>query len=146
MPEVSKVKKLVSVWAIFMLMIDARKKVLEHVSYIHYPVQCKNDINKIQVQALIDLKSEVNTIYLFFAKQLGLPIRQTDVGVQKINGIILDTYGIVVAAFSVVDKANPVRFFEEIFLVTNVSLEIVLGILFFTLSSANIDFSGWELR
>ena len=65
-----------------------------------------------------------------------------DVGAQKIDGITLDTYGMVVAAFSVIDKANRVRFFEETFLVANVSPEVVLGMPFLTLSSADVDFLG----
>ena len=52
----------------------------------------------------------------------------------------------VVAAFSVVDKANQVRFFEKTFLMANISPEVVCGMLFLTLSIANIDFSGRELR
>ena len=52
----------------------------------------------------------------------------------------------VVAAFLVVDKANRVRFFEETFLVANVSPEVVLGMPFLTLSGADVDFSGRELR
>ena len=52
----------------------------------------------------------------------------------------------VVAAFSVEDKANQVRFFEETFLVANVSPEVVLGMPFLTLSGADVDFSGRELR
>ena len=59
---------------------------------------------------------------------------------------MLDTHGMVVVAFSVVYKANRVRFFEETFLVANVSSEVVLGMPFLTLSSADIDFSGWELK
>ena len=51
----------------------------------------------------------------------------------------------VVASFSVVDKANRVRFFEESFLITNISPEVVLKMPFLTLSGANIDFPGWEL-
>ena len=51
----------------------------------------------------------------------------------------------VVAAFSVEDKANRVRFFEETFLVADVSPVVVLGMLFLTLSGADIDFSGREL-
>ena len=51
----------------------------------------------------------------------------------------------IVAAFSVVDKANRVRFFEETFLVANVSLELILGMSFLTLSGVDIDFSGQEL-
>ena len=52
----------------------------------------------------------------------------------------------VVVAFSVVDKANQVKFFKETFPVANVSPEVVLGMPFLTLSSADVDFSGQELR
>ena len=43
------------------------------------------------------------------------------------------------------DKANRGRFFEKTFLVANVSLEVVFGMLFITLSVADVDFSGREL-
>ena len=52
----------------------------------------------------------------------------------------------VVVAFSVTDKANRVKFFEKTFLVANVSPKVVLEMLFLTLSGANVDFSGRELR
>ena len=52
----------------------------------------------------------------------------------------------VVAAFLVTDKVNQVKFFEKIFLVANVSPEVVFRILFFTLSNADIDFLNWKLR
>ena len=51
----------------------------------------------------------------------------------------------VVAAFSVTDQANRVRFFEETVLVANVSPDMVFGMLFFTLSGANVDFPKREL-
>ena len=70
----------------------------------------------------------------------GILGRLFDIRVLKIDGITLDTYKIVVAIFLVIDKTNRVRFFEEIFLLASISPEIVLGIPFFTLSSANIDF------
>ena len=85
-------------------MTNARKEALELVSCIYYLIQFKKD--KTQIQALIDSRSEVNTIYLSFAKQLGFFIRPTDIELQKIDDIILDTHRMVVAAFSVVDKAN----------------------------------------
>ena len=94
---------------------------------------------------MVNSESEVNAIHPTFAKQLGLSIRTTDVGAQKIDGTILDTHGMVVAVFSVVDKANRVKVFEEIFLVANLSPEIVFGMPFLTLSDANVDFSGREL-
>ena len=138
-------KKLISVLATSTLMTGTREEVLECVSCIHYPVQFKNT-DKAPVQALIDSRSEVNAIYPSFVKQLDLLIRLTDVGAQKIDGTMLDTHRMVVAAFSVVGKANRVRFFEEIFLVANVSSEVVFGMLFLTLSGVGIDFSGRELR
>ena len=95
---------------------------------------------------MINSGSEVNAILPTFAKQLGLPIRPTNVGAQKIDGTTLDTYRMVVAAFSVEDKANRVRFFEETFLVANISPEVVLGMPFLTLSGADVDFLGRELR
>ena len=127
------------------MMTDAREDTLKHISYIHYPVQFKNT-SKAQIQVLVDSENEVNAIYLTFAKQLGLSIRPTDVGVQKIDGITLDTYRMVVAAFLVVEKANQVQFFEETFLVANISMEVVLEMFFLTLNSADVDFSGQELR
>ena len=97
------------------------------------------------VSALFDSVNKVNAIYPTFAKELGFLIRHTNLRVQKIDGIMLDTYGIVVAAFLLINKVNRIRFFEEIFLMTNISPEVVLEMLFFTLSGANINFLGWEL-
>ena len=98
------------------------------------------------MSALLDSGSEFNAIHPTFAKELGLRVRSTDVGAQKIDGTTLDTYGMVVAAFSLMDKANRVRYFEETFLVANVSPEVVLGMPFLTLSGADVDFLDRELR
>ena len=96
--------------------------------------------------ALLHLGSKVNAVHLAFTKELNLSIRSTDVVVQKIDNTMLDTYEMVVAAFLVENKANQVRFFKETFLVTNVSLEVVLGLLFLTLNSVDIDFWEYKLR
>ena len=92
--------------------------------------------------ALLDSGSEINNIYLTFAWELELPIRQRDIGAQKINNTILNIFEIIVVAFSVTNMANQVRFFEEIFLVANVSPKVIFGMSFLTLSSANVDFLG----
>ena len=136
-------KKLVSISATSTSVTGAREEALERVPCIRYPVQFKKD--KTLVQALIDLGSEINAMHASFVKQLGLSIRSTDVGAQKIDGTTLNTHGMVVAAFSMVDKANRVRFFEETFLVANVSPKVVLGMPFLILSNANVDFSGRDL-
>ena len=46
-----------------------------------------------------------------YAKKVGLRIRQTDVGAQKIDGSHLDSFGMVIAGFSPQDKLGKVRFF-----------------------------------
>ena len=85
-------------------------------------------------------------MHLAFAKRLGLVVQVTNVCAQKIDGTTIEIYGMVVAAFLVTDQADRVRFFEETFLVANVSPDVVLKILFLTLSVADIDFLKKKLR
>ena len=56
--------------------------------------------------ALFDSDSEVNTIHPGFIKELRLFIRLIDIKAQKNNDTILDIYGMVIADFLVIDKAN----------------------------------------
>ena len=91
------------------------------------------------VLTLLDLGNEVNAIYPAFAKKLGFVVEFTNVGTQIIDGTIFKTYEMVVAAFSVIDQSSKVKFFKKTFLVANVNPNVVLGMLFLTLSSANID-------
>ena len=58
---------------------------------------------------------------------------------------MLDTFEIVIAAFSGMDKGNQVRFFEETFLLVYISPKVVLRMLFLTLNSANVNFLGQKL-
>ena len=111
----TEVKKLVSVLLTATSMIDTREEALERVFCIYYLVWFKKDTDKIPVQALINSRSEINAIDLSFAKQLGLPIRPTNIGAQKIDVTTLNTHGMVVAAFLVVEKANQVRFLKRSF-------------------------------
>ena len=46
----------------------------------------------------------------------------------------------VVAVCLVSDQAKKIKFFEEIFLVANISPDVVLGIFFFILSGVDVDF------
>ena len=75
---------------------------LARVPYICYPI----NFRKKSMLALLDSGSEFTADHLAFAKELGLLIRQTDMGAQKINGIMLEIYEIVVVVFLVEDKAN----------------------------------------
>ena len=58
---------------------------------------------------------------------------------------MLNTYGMIVAAFSVMDKGNRVRFFEETFLIANISLKEVFGMPFLILSGTDVDVLGRKL-
>ena len=75
-----------------------------------------------------------------FTRRLGLVVQSTNVGTEKINSAILETYKIVIAALSVIDQVNKVRFFEKNFLMANVSLDVILEMFFLTSSSANVNF------
>ena len=68
-----------------------------------------------------------------------------NVGAQKIDDTILKTLRIVVAAFLMTDQADKIRFFEKIFLVANASLDVILKMLFFTLTGVDINFSKKKL-
>ena len=80
-----------------------------------------------------------------YAKKLGLQIRKTDVGAQKIDGSTLSTFRMVILGYQVQDKLGRTRFFQETFLVANTSMEVVLKILFFNFSNADIGFLDREL-
>ena len=51
----------------------------------------------------------------------------------------------VVAVFSVIDQIDSIKFFEETFLVANVSPDMIFGKSFLSLSGANVDFPKREL-
>ena len=75
---------------------------LARVLCIKYPIAFR----KKSVSVLFNSNSKVNVIYPTFTKELGLSIKLTNVGIQKINSNMLDTYKIIVVAFLVTNKAN----------------------------------------
>ena len=151
-----KSQKLASVLTISMTVTEnsewaiVNAKEIEQVTCIQYSITfpggvTQNDSTLDPVSALFDSGSKVNAMHPAFAKRLSLVVQTTNVGVQKINGTTLEIYGMVVAAFSVTDQPDKVRFFKEIFRVVNVSLDIVLAMSFPILSGADIDFPKSEL-
>ena len=115
MPGASKAKKLVLVLATSASVTGAGKEaqvtqatqeekevILDWVFCIHYLVQFRKD--KETIWALIDSSSEVNAMTSAHAKKLSFRTGRTDVGAQKIDGSSLDTFGLVIAGFQVLDK------------------------------------------
>ena len=52
----------------------------------------------------------------------------------------------VISTFSVLDKDDRERFFEESFLLADVKLERVFQIFFLTMSNTDVDFQAWNLQ
>ncbi len=73
-------------------------------------------------------------------------MKKTNVEAQKIDDTTLEIYRIVVCTFLVMsDKNDKEIFFEETFLVADVKPDIVLGMLFLTISNGDIDFQAGDL-
>ena len=138
-------KKLALVFATSMPVIEVSKEevVPARVPYIHFPFYFQKDTNK--VRALINSGSKVNVMKLAYASKLSFRVYQIDVRAQKIDGSILKTFDMVLASFQVEDKFGRAWFFQETFLLADISMEVVLGIPFFTLSNTDIQFAKKEL-
>ena len=80
-----------------------------------------------------------------YTAYLGPKVRVTDVGAQKIDGSSLATYGMVITVFQIVNKLDCSRFFYETFLLADIIIKVILGILFLTLSNADVEFAKKEL-
>ena len=95
-------------------MIETSKEVLEvildRMPYIHYLVQFWKE-KRATIWALIDLGSKVNAKTPAYAKQLGLQVRKTNVEAQKIDGLSLRIFGMVIASFKVEDKLGEAWYF-----------------------------------
>ena len=157
MPKAFKVKTLLSVSTTSASVTGASKEaqesqsihegkevILDWVPCIHYPVQFQKD-NRIIIQAIINLGSEVNMMTPAYAKQLGLRTWKTNAEAQKIDGSSLDTFEMVIASFQVINTLGRAWFFWEIFLLADTTMEVVLEIPFLTFSNANIQFAEKEL-
>ena len=119
-------------------------RVLDRVSYICYPVQFRKNKGK-DVLTLLDSGNEVNAMTPAYTAHLSLKVRVTDVGAQKIKRCSLATYGMVIAAFQIVNKLGRSWFFQKTFLLAAISMEVVLVMSFLTLSNADIWFAEKEL-
>ena len=125
-------------------------KELERVTYIQYLITFPGGVTQDgstldPILALLDSGSEVNALHPAFAEKLGLVMRATNINAQKIDGTTLKTYRMVIAAFLVTDQANRVKFFEETFLIANVSPDMILEMPFFTVSGADVNFPKRKL-
>ncbi len=87
---------------------------------------------------MINFGSEINLIISAYIAKFSLVIWKTDVDTQKIDGLPLVTYEMMLIDFSTQNKLKTVSFFEKTFLLTNTSIEVVLKMPFLTLSNTDI--------
>lgn len=132
----SKAKKLVSVLTTSALVTKIIKKnvALNQVFYIYHPVWFKNN----EIWALINFGSEVNAMIPIYVAKLCLKICYTNVGAWKIHNFTFKMFEIVLASFQIENKLGKTRFFQKSFLLTDISVQMVLEIFFLTFSNANI--------
>lgn len=107
---------------------------LKHMPYIYYLVWFKK--NQTKILALIDSGNEVNTITRSYIVKLDFKIYATDVKAQKINSFTFKIFEIVLTSFQINNKLEKSRFFQNFF----DDVKVVLEILFFIFSNANIQF------
>ena len=80
-----------------------------------------------------------------YATHLGLKVRVTNVGMQKIDRSSLIIYSMVIAALQVVNKLGLSQFFQKTFLLANINIEVVLGMPFLISSNGDVQFTEKKL-
>ena len=73
-----------------------------------------------------------------YTAQLGLKVQKTNLDTRKIDKFLLKIYKMVISAFQVLNKPGCFWSFQEIFSVANISMKIILGMIFLIFSNADI--------
>lgn len=81
----------------------------------------------------------------FYDKKLCFEIWKIDIKAQKINNFTFKIFiKIVIAGFQILKKLNRVYFFKKIFLLANISIDIIFEMFFLIFSNTNILFIDWK--
>lgn len=112
---------------------------LQRIPCICYLIQFQED--QAEVKTFINSGTKVNTMTPSFTAKQGLKPMSINVSVPKIDGSLLETYGMTLVVFSVRKSLRKVWFFEKTFLLVNTSMKMVLRMLFLFFSNANIKFT-----
>lgn len=75
---------------------------------------------------------------LIYALKLGLKVCSINIWAQKIDCSIFKIFKMILANFQIEDKLKKVQFFQESFLLADISMKVVLKMPFFILINANI--------
>lgn len=69
---------------------------------------------------------------LAYATKLNLIVQKTSVEAHKIDGLSLEIFSIVVASFLLKNSQDKDQFFPKTFLLGDTSMEVILGMLFWS--------------
>ena len=94
---------------------------------------------------MLNFENKLNPITLAYTAQLSLKMQKTNIGAQKIDKFLLKTYEKIITAFKVLDKLSCSWFFQKTFLLTDISIKVVLGMVFLIVSNADIQLAEKEL-
>lgn len=103
-------------------------------------------LSEFSIEVLINSGSNNDAMQSSFKKKLDLCICKINVNTQKINSSRLQIYGIVLGLFWVDKKDGKPHFFEETFLLADISIDIAFKISFFTLNNIVVNFNNQELK
>lgn len=84
-----------------------------------------------KAKTLINSGGKVNAIGLAYARKLGFTSQKISIRAQKIDGLALETYGMVSVSFLLQDSLGKIQFFKKTFLLANNNMKVVLRMHFF---------------
>lgn len=121
-----------------MLVTSTTKEVWKCIFCIYYLVFFWKALKKIW--ALFDFENKVNIITPTYAVKLGFFIKKTNVKTQKINKSALKMLRIVLDNYQAQDKLSKLCFFQETFVVADISKNLFLKMTFLTFSNVYTNF------
>lgn len=76
-----------------------------------------------------------------YIAKLGFNPQKTGVGAQNIDSLPLEIYEMVSAKFLIKDSLRSIQLLKKTFLLANMSMKIILGMPFLSLSNVDIKFA-----
>ena len=81
---------------------------------------------------------------LVYTSILILKVWRIVVDAHKIDRSFFKTFGIIIASFQILVKLNRVWFFQKTFLLTDISIKVILKMLYLIFSNRNFQFADQE--
>lgn len=113
---------------------------IQQIFYNRYLIRLQEK----EVKDLIVSNSKINAISATYTESQGLGIWESIIMAQKIDKSILATYKIVLAVYFRKNKLRQVWLFEKTLIVADISIKVILRILFFLLSNADVQFADMK--